>query len=487
MGRHVIGYEVQKVLAAVDWFAQDEDHPPIGVFGYGEGGLLALYSGASTRASTSTVVSGYFGPRESLHDEPIYRNVWGLLKEFGDGEVMRADRAARDHRRAQPVRRREPPAARPGRRRRRAGHRRRARRCKRPCSRSSGSPRRVPPRMRRSAQADRRSRRRRPCTARRRARHGPDGRQRRDDAASCSAIEATLELADIAPRTCASSSTPPRGRSASSTSSSTSRRSCCPTPTSAARSSSGPSSTRRRSRSSRSRRSRSASYFWEEVIGKLPEPTMPLNPRTRLIYDDAEVEGLRGRARPLRRRLRLRHPAACPRTSSRARSGPCVVCQHGLEGRPTDVVNPKKKTPYYNSFGAQLADRGYIVFAPQNPYIGENDFRQVVAQGQPARAVAVLLHRPPARAHPRLARRRCRSSMPSRIAFYGLSYGGKMAMRVPAILLRLLPVDLLGRLQRVDLEERHARLGAAATCSPANTRCTSSTWATPSTTRRWPP
>src|SRR6185369_2817182 len=29
MGRHIIGYEVQKVLAAVDWFAQTKDHPPI--------------------------------------------------------------------------------------------------------------------------------------------------------------------------------------------------------------------------------------------------------------------------------------------------------------------------------------------------------------------------------------------------------------------------------------------------------------------------
>ena len=39
-GRHVIGYEVQKVLAAVDWFArQDAGKPlPVGVVGWGEGG-----------------------------------------------------------------------------------------------------------------------------------------------------------------------------------------------------------------------------------------------------------------------------------------------------------------------------------------------------------------------------------------------------------------------------------------------------------------
>jgi hypothetical protein len=55
------------------------------------------------------------------------------------------------------------------------------------------------------------------------------------------------------------------------------------------------------------------------------------------------------------------------------------------------------------------------------------------AQGQPAEALAVLVHRPPAPADPRLARRRCRTWTRKRIAFYGLSYGGKTAMRVPAI------------------------------------------------------
>jgi hypothetical protein len=44
LGRHIIGYEVQKVLAVVDWFTRDKGHPPVGVIGYGEGGLLALYA-----------------------------------------------------------------------------------------------------------------------------------------------------------------------------------------------------------------------------------------------------------------------------------------------------------------------------------------------------------------------------------------------------------------------------------------------------------
>ena len=52
LGRHVIGYEVQKVLAAVDWFEAEQGKlqgpkPRIGVAGYAEGALIAL-SGAIT-------------------------------------------------------------------------------------------------------------------------------------------------------------------------------------------------------------------------------------------------------------------------------------------------------------------------------------------------------------------------------------------------------------------------------------------------------
>ncbi|HEY8503044.1 MAG TPA: hypothetical protein VIL46_00580, partial [Gemmataceae bacterium] len=89
MGRHVIGYEVQKVLAAVDWFCRDKGHAPVGLWGYGEGGLLAFYAGAIDGRVAAAGVSGYFGPREGVWEEPIYRNVWGLLREFGDGQVGR--------------------------------------------------------------------------------------------------------------------------------------------------------------------------------------------------------------------------------------------------------------------------------------------------------------------------------------------------------------------------------------------------------------
>ena len=68
VGRHIVGYEVQKVLAAVDWFAKQNEEQllPIGVAGYGEGGLIALYSTALDPRIQATLVSGYFQQREEL-------------------------------------------------------------------------------------------------------------------------------------------------------------------------------------------------------------------------------------------------------------------------------------------------------------------------------------------------------------------------------------------------------------------------------------
>src|SRR5262249_17386077 len=114
---------------------------------------------------------------------------------------------------------------------------------------------------------------------------------------------------------------------------------------------------------------------------------------------------------------------------------PVVVCQHGLEGRPQDVCNPKMRTRAYNSFGAQLADLGYIVYAPQNPYIGEDTFRLLQRNAKP---LGLSLFSFIVAQHER--RLGWLATQPNvaadRIAFYGLSYGGKTAMRVPALVPR---------------------------------------------------
>ena len=92
LGRHIIGYEVQKISAAVDFFEGrgekgEANSAKIGVAGYAEGGLIAFYAAAMDQRIEAALVSGYFDSRQQLWQEPIYRNVFGLLREFGDAEV----------------------------------------------------------------------------------------------------------------------------------------------------------------------------------------------------------------------------------------------------------------------------------------------------------------------------------------------------------------------------------------------------------------
>ncbi len=70
LGRHLIGYEVQKTLAAVDWLERDNDS--IGVIGYGEGALLAFYASALDTRIDVAGVSGYFDSRQRLWSERCY-------------------------------------------------------------------------------------------------------------------------------------------------------------------------------------------------------------------------------------------------------------------------------------------------------------------------------------------------------------------------------------------------------------------------------
>ena len=88
MGRHVIGYEVQKVLTAVEWLKRRGGADArVGVTGYGEGGLITFYAAAADPAIDAVLVSGYFDSREDTWTEPVYRNVWALLDLFGDAEI----------------------------------------------------------------------------------------------------------------------------------------------------------------------------------------------------------------------------------------------------------------------------------------------------------------------------------------------------------------------------------------------------------------
>jgi hypothetical protein len=110
---------------------------------------------------------------------------------------------------------------------------------------------------------------------------------------------------------------------------------------------------------------------------------------------------------------------------------PVVVCQHGLEGTPRHTIDEEKR-PVYNHFSKRLVELGYIVYAPQNPYYGENVFRQLQRKANPLK---LSLFSFIIRQHQRTLDwlETLPNVDPKRMAFYGLSYGGKTAMRVPAV------------------------------------------------------
>ncbi|MFM7112221.1 MAG: hypothetical protein ACKO26_13865, partial [Planctomycetota bacterium] len=87
MGRTPVGYEAQKTMAAIDNLKLKDGKLPIVVVGHGEGGRIALYTGALDSRVSATWVSGAFGPRERMWQEPIDRNLWGILMEHGDAQV----------------------------------------------------------------------------------------------------------------------------------------------------------------------------------------------------------------------------------------------------------------------------------------------------------------------------------------------------------------------------------------------------------------
>jgi hypothetical protein len=110
---------------------------------------------------------------------------------------------------------------------------------------------------------------------------------------------------------------------------------------------------------------------------------------------------------------------------------PVVVCQHGLEGRPQDTIG-EPGYHFYKAFSTKLAEQGFITFAPQNLYILGDRFRTLQRKANPLKKTLFSIMVPQ---HQQIVSwlQTLPQADPKRIAFYGLSYGGKTAMRVPPL------------------------------------------------------
>jgi len=173
-------------------------------------------------------------------------------------------------------------------------------------------------------------------------------------------------------------------------------------------------------------------YAWEELFGKFDDPLQDAKPRSRKIYDrphwtayevvldvlpDVFAWGV----------------LLVPKDLQPGERRPLIVCQHGRNGVPKDTIEGDQRA--YHDFAAKLADRGFIVFAPHNPYRGEDRYRMLSrkANGVKASLFSFILAQ-----HEQILN--WLETLPmvdrKRIAFYGLSYGGETAVRVPPLLER---------------------------------------------------
>lgn len=419
MGRHVIGYEVQRVLAAVDWFRARRPRGRVGVAGWGEGGLIAFYSAACDTRIDAALVSGYFGRRERVASEPIYRNVWGLLRMFGDAEIatLVAPRAlvveaapapkVSGHKGdiTTPAREEvEAELARAGSLMGRGLASFSLIRSENPLSEAAlrallkslgagdlaPAVSRLPPDNRRAFDAAARQRRQ----VKELEAHVQALVRASEQVRERFFLHKVLpELADNTWSTKLRHPTLPAGRFLE-----------------AAR--------------------WYRNYLWEEVLGRFDEPLLEPNPRSSKIYDTPRWNGY-DVVLDVWPELIAWGVLLVPKDLGPGERRPVVVCQHGRRGLPRDVI--EGDDPAYNNFAARLADRGFIVFAPHNLYRGEDRYRWL---DRKANSVKASMFSFIIAQHQQILR--WLKDLPfvdgSRVGFYGLSYGGETAVRVPPLL-----------------------------------------------------
>ncbi len=416
LGRHLIGYEVQKIMAGVDWFEHEAggDDPRIAVIGWGEGAMLSLYAAALDRRIDVACVSGYFEPREQIWQQPIDRNVFGLLEQFGDAELasMIVPRgliveAARGPEVTIPAGQGGAPAtlATPDLSRVRAE----IARARQLVEQLPGGDAIIlvesgagdEPYLTRQTLQTLLTRlganvvvaQPQPVPA-----YQGDARQIQQRA------ERMIQEIDDHNQWLLRECQYTRADFMKDLDTSSLEAFCASN-------------------------ERYRDIFRHEVIGAFDRPLMPLQVSSRLVYDQPKWTGYEV-VMDVWPNLFAYGVLLLPKDLQPGEKRPVVVCQHGLEGRPQDTLTGDH--PAYHDFAAKLAERGFITFAPQNLYLFGDRFRTLQRKANPLKKTLFSLIVPQ---HEQIVR--WLSSLdgadPQRIAFYGLSYGGKSAMRIPAL------------------------------------------------------
>jgi hypothetical protein len=171
--------------------------------------------------------------------------------------------------------------------------------------------------------------------------------------------------------------------------------------------------------------------FATEVIGRFDRDLLPPRPRSQLVGRDDGVAIYRV-VLDVFPDVMATGLLVLPDDIREGEQRPVVVCQHGLEGRPDDLLAGAEKEPIYKGMATRLAQRGFITFAPQNLYLYGDRFRTLQRKANPLGKTLFSVIVPQ---HRQIVR--WLATLPwvdsERIGFYGLSYGGKSAMRIPAL------------------------------------------------------
>ena len=172
-------------------------------------------------------------------------------------------------------------------------------------------------------------------------------------------------------------------------------------------------------------------FFADEVIGRFDLERTPPDVRSRRVYDEPKFTGYEV-AMDVFNDVMAYGILLLPKGIKNGERRPVVVCQHGLEGRPRDVADPQVDNLAYHRFAVRLAEQGYITFAPQNLYIFGDRFRTLQRKANPLKKTLFSVIVPQ---HQQITDwlKTIPVVDPARIAFYGLSYGGKSAMRIPPL------------------------------------------------------